>query len=413
MATTKHPRIQAVTEEARVTSIELFFDLVFVFALTQVTALMSNNLTAQGIVRGLLVLCLLWWCWVGFAWVGNVLRADEGIGRVAMFGSMGAMFVLALCVPEAFVDLDGGLFGPVVLAITYLALRLFHLGIFWLAGEHDPGLRRQLLRFLPSLLASTALLLVASQLEGTAQTLVWVAVLVADYLGTMLAGASGWRLNSASHFAERHGLIVIIALGESIVATGSGVAALPISWPIIAATIVGLTLAACLWWAYFDVLAIAAERVLRKARGEPRTRLARDAYTYLHLPMIAGIVLVALGLEHVLEYVGDAKHHELGDPLATIPLVAMYAGVALYLLAHVAFKYRIWHTLSKPRLMAIAAVLLLIAPAMQIPALAALGLVTAVMVALITFESLTYSDLREQVRHEEGLAAGELHAEAS
>jgi low temperature requirement protein LtrA len=206
---------------------------------------------------------------------------------------------------------------------------------------------------------------------------------------------------------------VIIALGESIVATGSGVAALPISWPIIAATIVGLTLAACLWWAYFDVLAIAAERVLRKARGEPRTRLARDAYTYLHLPMIAGIVLVALGLEHVLEYVGDAKHHELGDPLATIPLVAMYAGVALYLLAHVAFKYRIWHTLSKPRLMAIAAVLLLIAPAMQIPALAALGLVTAVMVALITFESLTYSDLREQVRHEEGLAAGELHAEAS
>ena len=309
MATTKHPRIQAVTEDARVTSIELFFDLVFVFSLTKVTALMSHDLSVQGIVRGMLVLCLLWWCWVGFAWVGNVLRADEGIGRVAMFGSMGAMFVLALCVPEAFVDLPGGLFGPVVLAITYLALRLFHLGIFWLAAEHDPGLRRQLVRFFPSLLVSTALLLVASQLEGTAQTLVWVAVLVADYLGTILGGASGWRLNSASHFAERHGLIVIIALGESIVATGAGVARLPISWPIIVASTVGLALAAALWWAYFDVLAIAAERVLREAQGEVRTRLARDAYSYLHLPMIAGIVLVALGMEQVLEYVGDASHH--------------------------------------------------------------------------------------------------------
>jgi low temperature requirement protein LtrA len=413
MTTTKHPRIRAVTEDARVTPIELFFDLVFVFSLTQVTALMSHNLTGQGIVRGMLVLCLLWWCWVGFAWIGNVVHADEGIGRVAMFGSMGAMFVLALCVPEAFVDLRGGLFGPVVLAITYLALRLFHLGIFWLAAEHDPGLRRQLLRFFPSLILSTALLLVASQLQGTPQTLVWVAVLVADYLGTILGGASGWRLNSASHFAERHGLIVIIALGESIVATGSGVAALPISWPIIVASIVGLALAACLWWAYFDVLAIAAERVLRDADGEVRTRLARDAYSYLHLPMIAGIVLAALGMEHVLEYVGDASHHELGDPLATIPLAAMYAGVALYLVAQVAFKYRNWHTLSGPRLTATAAILVLIPVAAQIPALGALGVLTAVMVALITFESLTYSDLREQVRHVDDLEAGELHAEAS
>ena len=413
MATTRHPRIQAVTEDARVTSIELFFDLVFVFSLTKVTALMSRDLSAQGIVRGMLVLCLLWWCWVGFAWVGNVMRADEGIGRVAMFGSMAAMFVLALCVPEAFVDLPGGLVGPVVLAVTYLALRLFHLGIFWLAAEHDPGLRRQLVRFLPSLLVSTALLLVASQLEGTAQTLVWVAVLAADYLGTMLAGASGWRLNSASHFAERHGLIVIIALGESIVATGAGVARLPISWPIIVASTVGLALAAALWWAYFDVLAIAAERVLREAQGEVRTRLARDAYSYLHLPMIAGIVLVALGMEQVLEYVGDASHHALGDPLATLPLAAMYGGVAVYLLAQVAFKYRNWHTLSKPRLIATAAIVALIPAAMQIPALAALGVATAVMVALITFESLTYSELREQVRHEEDLEAGELHAEAS
>ena len=236
MNTSRHARIQAVSEDARVTPIELFFDLVFVFSLTQVTGLISHDLTVHGLVRGLLVLCLLWWCWVGYAWLGNVLRADEGLGRVAMFGAMASMFVLAVSVPEAFRDRPGGLPGSVVLAIAYLAVRLLHLGIFRLAAAHDPGLRRQLLRFLPSVLGSTVLLLVASQLHGTAQTLTWVAVVVADYAGTILAGASGWRLNSASHFAERHGLIVIIALGESIVATGAGVAAVPISWPIVVAS---------------------------------------------------------------------------------------------------------------------------------------------------------------------------------
>ena len=152
---------------------------------------------------------------------------------------------------------------------------------------------------------------------------------------------------------------------------------------------------------------------MRDAEGEIRTRLARDAYSYLHLPMIAGIVLAALGTEHVLEYVGDASHHELGDTLATIPLAAMYGGVALYLLAQVAFKSRNWHTLSRPRLTATAAILILIPVAARIPALAALGVVTALMVVLITFESLTSCELREQVRHVDDLDAGELHAEAS
>ena len=135
----RHPRLLPVPEEARVTPIELFFDLVFVFSLTQVTALMAHDLTPRGLVRGLLVLALLWWCWVGYAWLGNVVRADEGLGRVAMFGAMAAMFVLALTVPEAFDDLPGGLDGPVVVAFAYLAVRMLHLAIFWLAGATTPG----------------------------------------------------------------------------------------------------------------------------------------------------------------------------------------------------------------------------------------------------------------------------------
>ena len=194
------------------------------------------------------------------------------------------------------------------------------------------------------------LLLVASQVEGTAETLVWIGVVVFDYLGTILAGASGWRLNSAGHFAERHGLIIIVALGESIVAIGVGVARLPISGPIIVASVLGLTLIGCIWWAYFDIVAILAERSLRAAEGERRTRLARDAYSYLHLPMVAGIVLIALGFEKVLEYVGDESHYDLTDPLAPVPLVAMYGGVALYLLAQVAFKFRATRHLTVHRL---------------------------------------------------------------
>jgi low temperature requirement protein LtrA len=400
--------IHAVSEDARTTPIELFFDLVFVFSLTQVTALMAGDLTASGLFRGALVLALLWWCWVGYAWLGNVVQADEGVGRIAMFGAMSAMFIMALTVPESFDDLPGGLSGPVVFAIGYLTVRLLHLGILWLAGGGDPGFRRQLLRFAPSVLGSTALLLVASQLEGRAQTITWIAIIVVDYVGTILGGASGWRLNSASHFAERHGLIIIIALGESIVAIGAGVAQLPISWPIIAASVLGLTLAGAIWWAYFDVVALVAERVLRSLQGEARTRLARDSYSYLHLPMVGGIVFMALGLKKVLEYVADTSDHTLSDPLALVPLAALYGGLAVYLFAHVAFRWRNIRSINIQRSVVGVALLGLIWPAASIPALGALALLTGVMVALIAFEAIRFSDIRDQVRHGEAIVVAQL-----
>jgi low temperature requirement protein LtrA len=291
-------------------------------------------------------------------------------------------------------------------------VRLLHLAIFWLVASEDPGLRRQLLRFMPSVLGSTALLLVASQLDGRAQTLTWVAVVVVDYAGTMLAGASGWRLNSAGLFAERHGLILIVALGESIVAIGVGVAELPISAPIVVASVLGLTVAACIWWAYFDVVSLMAERVLRRSEGEERTRMARDAYSYLHLPMIAGVVLLALGIEKVLEYAGDEAHHDLSAALPLLPLAAMYGGVALYLSSNVAFKYRIVHSVTVHRMVASALLLALVPLAALVPALAALGLLTAVMVGLITFEAVRFSEIREQVRHEEDAAVSRLGRDA-
>jgi low temperature requirement protein LtrA len=401
----RHARLLPVAEDARVAPIELFFDLVFVFSLTQVTTLMAHDLTSRGMIRGLLLLALLWWCWVGYAWLGNVVQADEGLGRVAMFGAMGAMFVLAITVPESFHDRPGGLYGPIVIAFAYLAVRLLHLAMFFILSKEDLGLRTQVWRFAPSVIGSTALLLVASQLHGTPQTLTWVGVLIVDYVGVILGGASGWRLRSASHFAERHGLIVIVALGESIVATGLAVAGAPISAEIIGAGVLGLALAACVWWAYFDVSSIAAERVLRLSEGEARARLARDAYSYLHLPMVAGIVLMALGLEEVLLSVGGLNDHDLADPLAPLSAAALYGGVTLFLFGYVGFKYRTWHEVSVPRLVVGVLLLALIPVAAAIPAMAALALVTAVMVVAIATEAVRYRELREAVRHDDDPAA--------
>jgi low temperature requirement protein LtrA len=392
--------MEAVGEGAAVTPLELFFDLVFVFGLTQVTALMARDSSPEGILRGLLVLSLLWWSWVGYAWLGNVVRADEGAARIAMFAAMAAMFVLALTIPEAFDDRPGGLPGPVVVGLCYFSFRALHLALFWIIGRDDEGLRRQLIRFAPAMLSGTALLLVASTLDGPAQTAMWAAALLADYGGTLLGGASGWRLRSARHFAERHGLIVIVALGESIVAIGVGMAQLPIAWPIVVAAGLGLALSAALWWMYFDVTSLVAEHALAEARDVDRARLARDAYSYLHLPLIMGVVLLALGLKKVLEYVGDADHHDLADPLTGVGVHAMYAGVALYLLAHAAFKLRTSHALSIQRVVAAIALVALVPAATRLPAIAALAVLAAVAGALVGYETMRFAEDRGRIRHE-------------
>ncbi|OJF11008.1 low temperature requirement protein LtrA [Couchioplanes caeruleus] len=387
-------------EAGSVTTLELFFDLVFVFALTQVTATMADDLTSYGLLRGLLVIALLWWSWTAYAWLANLVRADEGVARVGMFAAMAAMFVLALCIPEAFDDAPGGLSGPVVVAVCYFVFRALHLLLFYAWSADDPGLRAQLLRFTPAMLAGTALLLAAAGADGAAQTWLWVAALVADYVGTYLGGAHGWRVRSPGHFAERHGLIVIVALGESIVAIGVGVAELPISWPIVAASILGLALAGALWWAYFDVSALVAEHALAAAGEQRRAGLARDAYSFLHLPLVAGIVLLALGLKKVLQYVGDTGHHSLSDPLKGAALAALVGGVVLYLLAHVAFQLRTTGRLNPARL----TVALLLVPLAwlggALPALATLALLTAIVIALVTFESLRYASDRDRARHD-------------
>jgi low temperature requirement protein LtrA len=391
--------MEAVSGRAAVTPLELFFDLVFVFALTRVTDWMADDTSVENMVRGVLIIAVMWWCWVGYAWLGNVVRADEGVVRLGLFIAMAGVFVGAITIPEAFEDLPGGLYGPLVFAFCYLFVRTVHLVMFWLASRGDPQLRGQVVRWVPTVLTGTVLLLIASQTTGTTQTLLWLAALAGDYLGTLLAG-TGWRRGSASQFSERHGLIIIVALGESIVSIGIGVAEEPISWPIVVASALGLAVAGSMWWAYFDVTSLITERALAAAEGARRIRLARGGYTFLHLPMVVGIILMSLGLKKVLTYVGDSQEHTLADPLYGVPLAALYGGAALYLLAHVAFKRYLMGVLNLERLVVVVLLLLLIPLVAMLPALVTLSVLAVILVALIGFETHRYAELRHRVRHD-------------
>jgi low temperature requirement protein LtrA len=252
-----------------------------------------------------------------------------------------------------------------------------------------------------SVLLAAVRLVVGAVLGGAAQTALWALALLIDYTGVYLAGTD-WRLRAPGHFAERYGLIVIIALGESLIAVGVGVGDVPLTVPVAVAALLGLTISVALWWEYFDVVAPVAEHVLSSKEGRDQVRLARDSYTYLHFPMVAGIIYMALGLKKVAQYVGDSAHHALTDPLPPTALWALYAGAGAYLLGHLGFRMRNLGSINRPR--AVAVVLVLAAPlaTARLPALAALAVLAGLLVALVTFEVVRYADARAEVHAEAG-----------
>jgi low temperature requirement protein LtrA len=392
-------RFESADESHRVTTLELFFDLVFVYALTQVTALLAADTTWTGVARGVVVICMLWFAWCSYAWLGNQAKADEGVVRAAVVLAMMPLFVAALAIVEAFEDIPGGWYGPLTFAVAMILVRVMHLLVYAVAAGDDRGLQLQLVRTAVPVTVFGALLIAGSFLDPPTQLLVWAAAVAVDYAGIYLGGAEGWRLNAPAHFAERHGLVIIIALGESIVALGVGAADKPVSAPLVTAVCLGLGIAVALWWAYFDVVAPVAERVLHRAQGAERARLGRDSYTYLHFPMVAGIVFLAVGLKKVIEYVADTEHHDLTDPLTGIPLLALYGGVALYLLGHIAFRLRNVRSLNRQRAVTVGVLVALVPVAWQLPALASLGLLAAVLAALIAYESTVQAEARHAIRH--------------
>jgi low temperature requirement protein LtrA len=380
----RQSRLSATLRDGeRVTPLELFFDLVFVLAITQCTALMSHHPTWSGLAQGLLVLGMLWWSWTGYSWLTSVIDPEEGAVRLVMFGAMAALLLVSLCVPEAFGDL------ALAFALIYGVVRTAHIALFMLASPDDDALRHSVLALAASTAVAVALLATASLFDGLAQGALWALALFLDMGGPYFFGSEGWKL-VPGHFAERHGLIVIIALGESIVAIGVG-ASHELTLGIGAAAVLGVALTAAMWWIYFDIVAIVAGRRLAEAEvGKVQNEMARDSYSYLHLLMVAGIVLVALGMKTTI---GHFDGH-----LDTVPAFALLGGLALYLLGHVAFRYRHIHTINRQRLLLAIVLLILVPVATAIPALLALGIANALIWAMIAYETRSYGEGRHQVR---------------
>jgi low temperature requirement protein LtrA len=372
----------AETGEKRVAPLELFFDLVFVFALTQVTKMMAAHPTWTGVGEGMLVLAALWWAWGAYAWLTNYIAAEEDRERLLVFAVMGAFLVAALAVPEAFDD------NALLFAVAYAVARWLHIFIFAEANS-DVDAAGAIRRLARTALPAPALLIVAAFLDGTAQALVWIVALTLDFGGPFVFGVKGFRV-SPGHFAERFSLIVIIALGESIVAVGTGIQG-ELDAGVVAGALLGLVVACALWWAYFDVVALVSERHLHRAGGERQLRIARDSYSYLHLPMIAGIILLALGVKKAIGHVEE--------PLETVPAAALFGGIALYYVGHLGFRLRNVRSLNRPRLVASLVCLCLIPLATEVDALWALALAAAVTSAVIVYETIRWAEARRRVRH--------------
>lgn len=370
----------------RVTVFELFFDLVFVFALTRVTALVNGDPTVTSIGRGLLLLALLWWAWGAYAWLTNAVDTDSAGARLVILGAMGALLIVAVAVPDASGH-DAWAF-----AFGYFVVRVLHLVLYAVAGGSFN--RAAILRLAPGNLAASLLLIVGVFVPPIVQVFLWVIAVMIDYGTPLITGVGGFTVH-AGHFAERHSLFVIIALGESVVAIGAGALSVAEEGPagITASLAIGILLAigviGGLWWVYFDREAEITQRVLSIAQGPHRAHLARDMFSYLHFPLVVGIVFIAVGVEGVMEHPTE--------PLHGVYPYCLGAGAALFLIDLGALRWRRGNR-PRPDHMIGAAVCLTIIPlAMVIPGLVSLGLLAVVqlIIAVMDRNSTIHERIRE------------------
>lgn len=333
-------------------TLELFFDLVFVFAMSQVTHLMLAEGTWLGLGRGALALTAVWWAWVCFAWLTNT-TADAGVAaRVLTVAAMAAMLVAGIALPDAFAD------RALVFAGAFLCVRLVHLVLLALDTAQSRKQRTAAIHLVPTLLAGPCLVLIAAFLDAPNRELVWILAALIDLGGPLVVGVGGLRV-LPRYFVDRHGAIVIIALGETIVQVGTGAEG-SLSQPgVLAAVVLAVLIAGQLWWSYFGLTDAAQARLVSTPTSE-RTRLARDAYSYLHLLIVAGIVFFALGVHVAVDRVFDS--------LDLLPAVALGGGVALAYAGDVAYRWRDHHQIATDRLIAATASAAVIALALIVPA---------------------------------------------
>jgi low temperature requirement protein LtrA len=375
-------RLVPVGAQHKVSTLELFFDLVFVYGISQVTAYLAKHPDPLGFLQGGLLLALLWWSWVAYSWLGNNTVVGVGVVRWAMFGAMAAILVTALALPQWFAAGPGSTWS-LVAAAAYLLVRVLHLVLFWAGSDGDPQLQRAVAMLGVSVLVAAGLLLGGAAIGGPVQLVLVVIAVAIDYSGPLWGRGQGWQLSPA-HFAERHGLIVIIALGESLVALGVGAADLPLSAGMISTAAVGVALVSVLWVGYFDRTAHELEHQLCSAEGVPLVRMARDVYSYLHLVLVAGVVLVALSLKKAIAAVAEAGWGAVAPSSAAF---ALGAGLALFALGLLGVRRRAGLSSPGPLVLTPVVAAGVGAAAAVLPVLAALVLAAAAAGAAAWFSS--------------------------
>lgn len=344
---------------------------------------MSHHPTWTGLAQGLLVLGVLWWAWASYAWLTSVVDPEAGAVRLVIFAAMAAMLIAAICVPEAFGDL------ALAFALAIGLFRVAHIGLFLIVSADDRDLRRSVIALGVSTALAVTILATAAAFDGIPQAALWVLALALDFGGPYLFGVEDWQL-APGHFAERHGLIIIIALGESIVEIGAGAAG-HLDLGIGIAAVLGVGVAAAMWWIYFDVVALVSARRLGEAEpGDEQNALARDSYSYIHLFLVAGIVVTSFGLKTTIGHTGEH--------LEWVASFALLGGVAIYLLGLVAFRYRHKHSWNRNKLIAAAVMLTLVPVGATIPALATLAIASGILALLVAFEHVGYGGRRDEVR---------------
>ena len=356
------------------TFLELFFDLVYVFAITQVVGLIHADPTLKGLAKGALLLLVMWWTWSTYTWAINWTGTASVSIQLFLLAAMGTTMVMAIAVPEAFGE-QAALFGT-----TLFVARILGAGLYYTASKDFPNQRAALMTFFPISLLAAVLFLVGGFLEGNWILGFIVGGVAVDLIGAINAGRGAWAVD-ASHFAERNGLFIIIALGESVVGLGFAASRAPIDLPHLTALVVAFVGVAALWWAYFDQAAPYAEERMAELTGQARGRFARDFYTFGLFPLIVGIVYFAVGLEEVVAHPDE--------PLSMVKRFALGAGVALVLLGIAAGTWR-GNRLLRGEMMLAAAILLALAwIGLPISGLTFALLVVGVLLVTLIVESTT------------------------
>ncbi|HEX4759307.1 MAG TPA: low temperature requirement protein A [Thermoleophilaceae bacterium] len=362
--------------ERRSSPVELLWDLVFVFAVTQVSSLLARDMSWLGLGHAMIVLALMWWAWSAFVWVANAEPEDSLVLRGVLLTAMAFIFVTGLALPHAFGS------QATLFSVTYVLVRFLHLGFYAYVSRRGNAAWSALVGFMLSTTVGMAMLVAGSFLDEGPRAIVWTAALALDYAGPAWFTRErlrGLQEVAVAHFAERYGLFVIICLGESIVAIGLSADRESLDAEVLTAVALGLLATIGLWWTYFERVAGTAEAHLRTHRDP--VLAAADGYSYIHLVIVAGIIVFAVGMKVTI--------HQLGEPLSEAARLATCGGVAAYLVGDAAFRLRLAGELDVAKLVAAAALLVLFAVGGGLSALWLTAAATLVLAALCTLETVS------------------------